>query len=64
MPVHERRNHLTGRYQLRPDGDRVVQQLDRAIKPMSTSDQRLRNATPQDVMNLVDAQLEPTKILV
>ena len=58
------RYYVTGRYRLRPDGDRVILQIHEATRPMQMPDERWRDATPQDVIGMVGVQIEPTSLLV
>lgn len=58
------RYYLTGRYRLRPDGDRVVLQLHEETRPMEMDAERWRDATPQDVMGMINVQIEPATLAV
>ena len=63
-PLAPARFYLTGRYRLRPDGERVVLQLHESTRPMQAPQDRWRDATPQDVMALVSVQIEPAVMRV
>lgn len=65
-PPPPRQFYLTGRYRLRPDGDRVVLQLQERTRPLNpcAALDRWRDATPQDVMSMVGLQIEPTSLRI
>lgn len=60
----EARYYLTGKYRLKPDGNRVILQLEEATRPMQMPDSRWRDATPQDVMSMVGLQIEPASLRI
>ncbi|WP_018261342.1 hypothetical protein [Methylobacterium sp. WSM2598] len=56
--------HVTGRYRLRPEGARVILQLEERTSAPHPDPVRWRDATPQDVMNLIAVDVSPTTLKV